>query len=425
MGLLNHGKLMVGYDIGAGFSQISYCIGDGDVETLSSVAGEESYNVPTVLCKRQGVNQWFYGKEALRCAEEGAGILVENVLQLALIGEPVQIDGTTFDPVALLALFVKRSLGMLSQVASPDKLAGMIITCDKPDGRMIEVLQQVVSSLHLKTDKVFYQSHAESFYHYVIKQPAELRQTRVLLLEYRGTRVQAYCMDSNRRTTPVVCSVDAWEHNMPPYDPMPEDESLRREKMERLDREFEDIASQVCKNTAVSSVYLIGEHYSDEWMKTSLRTLCMGRRVFQGNNLYSKGACMAIQERMRPSEVGKAHVFLGQDKLKVNIGMNMLNQGEETYVALLDAGVNWYEAEHSFEFYQRGDNEFDLLLTSLIGGECRKVRITLEDMLPGMSRMRAKIFLTGEKNLVLEIEDLGFGSFRAATHQVWRKEIAL
>lgn len=425
MGLLNPGKLIVGYDIGAEFAQISYCTGDGEVETLSSVAGEESYNVPMVLCKRLGVNQWFYGKEALRCAEEGGGILVENILKLALDGEPVQIDGTTFDPIALLTLFVKRSMGMISQVTGPERLAGMMFTCEKPDGRTIEVLQQVVSGLHLKTDKVFYQSHAESFYNYVIKQSTDLWQSRVLLLEYRGTRVQAYCMDCNRRTTPVVTSVDAWEHSMLPYEPMPEDEALRREKMERLDREFADIASLVCRNTAVSSVYLIGEHYSDEWMKESLRTLCMGRRVFQGNNLYSKGACMAMLERIRPSEVGKAHVFLGQDKLKVNIGMSMFNQGEETYVALLDAGVNWYEAEHGFEFYQRGDNEFDLQLTPLIGGESYKVRITLEDMLPGMSRMKAKLYLTGEKNLVMEIEDLGFGSFRAATHQVWRKEIAL
>ncbi len=425
MGFLNPGKLMVGYDIGNDFVQLSYCVGDGEVETLSSVAGEESYNVPMVLCKRQGANQWFYGKEALRMAEDGEGILVENLLKLALDGEPVQIDGTTFEPIALLTLFVKRSLGMLSQVAGLEKLAGMMFTCEKPDARMIEVLQQVVKGMHLKTDKVFYQSHAESFYHYVIKQSKELWQSRVLLLEYRGTRVQAYCMDCNRRTTPVVCSVDAWEHSMLPYEPMPEDEELKREKMERLDREFAELASLVCKNTAVSSVYLIGEHYSDEWMKESLRTLCMGRRVFQGNNLYSKGACMAMQERLRPSEVGKAHVFLGQDKLKVNIGMYMFHQGEETYVALMDAGINWYEAVHEFEFYQRGDNELELQLTSLMGGESRMEKITLEDMLPGMSRMKAKLYLTGEKNLVLEVEDLGFGSFRPATHQVWRKEIAL
>ena len=212
---------------------------------------------------------------------------------------------------------------------------------------------------------------------------------------------------------------------MLPYEPMPEDEELRLEKMQRMDREFAEIASMVCRNTAVSSVYLIGEQFSDEWMKESLRTLCMGRRVFQGNNLYSKGACMAMQERIYPSEVGKAHVFLGQDKLKVNIGMNMLHQGKESYIALLDAGVNWYEAEYEFEFYKKGDNELQLLLTPLIAAEKRTVTVVFEDMLPGMSRLHGKLFLTGEKNLVLEIEDLGFGSFRPATHQVWHKEIAL
>ena len=425
MGLLHHGKLVVGYDLGEKFSQISFRLGDSDVETLSSVAGEEQYNIPTALCKRTGLNQWHYGKEALRCAQEGQGILVEDILQLAIVGEPVQIDGITFDPIALLSLFMKRSLGMLSQISSPDRLTAMMVTCEKLDGRLIEVLHQAVEGMHLKTDKVYFQSHAESFYNYVIKQPEELWRARALLLEYRDTRVTAYCMDCNRRTTPVVSYIENWEYNMPPYEPMPEEESLRREKMERLDREFADIASQVCKNTAVSSVYLIGEHYSEEWMQESLRSLCMGRRVFQGSNLYSKGACFSMAERLYPSEVGKAHVFLGGDKLKSNIGMNILSQGQESYFALLDAGVNWYEAEQSFEFYMRGGNELDLEIVSLIGRESRAERIVLEDMLPGMSRMRAHLFLTGEKELVVEIEDLGFGSFRPATHQVWHKQIAL
>ncbi len=425
MGLLRHGRLLVGYDLGEQFSQISYCSGENSVETLSSVAGEECYNIPTVLCKRTGVNQWFYGREALRCAEEGQGILVEGILQLAMVGEPVQIDGIIFDPAALLALFMKRSLGLLSQVSSSDKIMALMITCEKLDGRLIEVLNQVVDTLRLKTDKVFYQSHAESFYNYVIQQPEELWKCKSLLLEYRGTRVLAYCMDCNRRTIPVVAFIESWEYSMPPYEPMPEEAALRQEKMERLDREFEGIVSQVCTSTAVSSVYLIGEHYSEEWMKESLRSLCMGRRVFQGNNLYSKGACFSVMERLNPSEVGKAHVFLGEDKLKSNIGMNILSQGQESYFALLDAGVNWYEAEQRFEFYMRGGNELELQIVSLIGRESRKVQIVLEDMLPGMSRMRAHLFLTGEKELVAEIEDLGFGSFRPATNQVWRKQIAL
>lgn len=424
MGLLRHGKLMVGFDLGEEYAQISYSQGE-DAETLSTVAGQEQYNIPAVLCKRMGANQWFYGEEAIHCADENQGILVEDLLRLAISGEPVQIDGIVFDPVSLLALFVKRALGVLSPVASPDKIYAMIITCEKLDSRLVTVLDQVVESLQLKTDRIYYQSHAESFYHYMLKQPEELWKAQVLLLEYRGTKVKSYCMGLNRRTTPVVAYVENWGYNMPPYDPMPEDEEMRREKMERLDQEFTDIATQACKRTPVTSVYLIGEHYSNEWMKESLRNLCMGRRVFQGNNLYSKGACYAVQERLKPSEIGKVHVFLGEEKLKSNIGMHILQQGHEIYYALLDAGVNWYEAEHTVEFYMRGGNELELDILSLTGKENRKVPIVLEDMLPGMSRMRAHLFLTGEKELVAEITDLGFGNFRAATEQVWRKEIAL
>ncbi|MBQ9488828.1 MAG: hypothetical protein IJU80_02730, partial [Lachnospiraceae bacterium] len=104
----NHQKLIVGYDLDWNYAQISYCNAAGSqVETVSSVAGSESFSIPTVLCKRAGVNQWYYGKEALQYAEEQQGILVENLLQLALNGEAIQIDGKEYDPVALLTLFFK------------------------------------------------------------------------------------------------------------------------------------------------------------------------------------------------------------------------------------------------------------------------------------------------------------------------------
>lgn len=60
MGLWGGEKLVVGYDLGNEFSQISVAAsGSGDVTTLSQTAGEENFNIPTVLCKRIGVNQCF------------------------------------------------------------------------------------------------------------------------------------------------------------------------------------------------------------------------------------------------------------------------------------------------------------------------------------------------------------------------------
>ena len=126
-------KVIVGYDLGNKYAQIScYVTGsEEEIRTLSSVAGSSVYTIPLALSKRQGVNQWFYGSEAIRYAGEEEGILVENLLKLARDGEPVQIDGAPIDPVALLTLFLKRSLGLLSQVTNTERIGALMITCEE------------------------------------------------------------------------------------------------------------------------------------------------------------------------------------------------------------------------------------------------------------------------------------------------------
>lgn len=428
MGLLNMNKLVVGYDLCDDYSQISYCVrgdGQGDVETLSSVAGETHYNIPTVLCKRKHVNQWFYGKEALRYAGEEQGTLVCNLVTLAAAGEPVRVEETEYDPVALLALFLKRSLGMLARISSPERIGALMITGEKLDYRMIEVLRQAVQGLRLKTDQFFFQNHTESFYNYMIRQPEEIWRFQSILCEYKENRMLSYVMECNRKTTPIAAYIAEKEYPFLSYEPMPEAEGLRREKQERLDGEFLNLAEEICRNSMISSVFLIGENFKEEWMKESLRFLCKGRRVFQGNNLYSKGACYGMLERLDASEAGKSHVFLGNDKLKANIGMKILRQGKESYYALLDAGVNWFEADNTLEFYLQEGNVVELIITSLIGRNSKLAQIILEDMPWEISRIKAHFYLSDQNTLTVELEDLGFGSIRQGSHRVWKEEIEL
>ena len=428
MGILKNEKLIVGYDLGNEFCQISYAVSaGGDVETLSQVAGEQVYNIPAVLCKRREVNQWFYGKEAIRYAAEQQGILVENLLDIALDGEPILIEDMSFDPVALLTLFFKRSLGMLSQVGTTEKLGALMITCEQLNQRMLEVLNEVIDGLRLKTDKIFFQTHAESFYDYMIRQPRELWTSQVVLFDYRNDTIKIYTLDYNKRTTPIVAYIEESEADFfRPHQSGEGQTSLIEAEKQKLDGTFLKLAEAACSNRMVSSVFLIGDGFSEEWMKESLRFLCSrGRRVFRGNNLFGKGACHGMQERIQASEVGKEYVFLGKDKLKSNIGMDILRQGESSYLALLDAGVNWYEASHITEFYIQDGNRINIKITPLIGKEIRTDRIDLEDLDGSISRLRAKLYLETEKSLVMEIEDLGFGSFRAPSGKVWQKVIEL
>ena len=170
---------------------------------------------------------------------------------------------------------------------------------------------------------------------------------------------------------------------------------------------------------------MIGDGFKEEWMDDSLKYLCKGRRVFGGNNLYSKGACFGMKEKLCESELGKNHVFLGDDKLKANIGMKVVRRGIDSYFALLDAGQNWFDAKKHCEFILETDSSFEVRITPLNGKDVAVVEISL-DGLPERPEKTTKIemdiYLKNVNTVVLHMEDKGFGEFFPASGKVWQEE---
>ncbi|MDR2045343.1 MAG: DUF5716 family protein [Clostridium sp.] len=439
-----HGnQVVIGYDLGNVHSQISYCYAEGERGKNGSRMTEEATNlyVPTVLCKRNQANQWYCGQEAFRRAQDGEGILIEDLLHLAEDGEPIRIEEAAYDPVALLTLFLKRSL---MTVAGPDRIAALMLTCRCWTSRQREVLSQALAGLGLKTARVAFQSYGESYYCYMLHQEKELWKNTSLLLEYVQERVKVYSLNLNERTRPKVLLIEEEEQPFFPRRPMsegppmsenppigenppresPRDAGLSEQWEEQLDREFLAVARRLCEGKKISSVYLIGENYSEDWMKESLRYLCKSSRVFQGSNLYSKGACYAMRERMNPSGLEKEYVFLGTEKLKANVGMKVKKQGEPFYYALLDAGCDWRSAKNTCELYLREENDVELMVTPLNGKPARLARIVLEGIQP-VTRIRLRLSMKGEDRLGVEVEDLGFGELLPSSGHEWKEELGL
>lgn len=423
-GKKSRGRIVVGYDLGEDYAQISYFIsGEEEPETLSVVTGTEQYNIPLVLCKRNGVNQWFYGKEALKHAAAGDGVLVEELVTLARKGDPVDVGGESFDPAALLTLFVKRSLSLLSLTVSLQNLAGIMFTTGDLDKRMVEVLSHTAANLNLKTDRIFFQSHVESYYYYTLNQPKELWNYGSILFDYDNRRLKAYRLNMNRKTTPVVVYIEVEEFpEMEREAGGAEEESLSVKK--ELDGRFLSIARKKCGGQSLSSVYLIGEGYKDEWASESLRYLCQGRRVFQGNNLYGKGACYAVREKLETDGGQKEYVFLGLDRLKANIGMKVLRKGLDSYYAIMDAGVNWFEAKKEFDVVLEEGNSLSIILTPLNGKEPREIHMIL-DGLPERPKRTARLHVTmemaAEDQVKIKVRDRGFGELFPASDGEWMK----
>lgn len=423
---LHKGSVLVGYDLGDDFSQISYCLfGEETVESVATVVGTKQYNIPTVLWKRKGVNQWFYGKDALKNSADD-GILIPNLVEAARKGDMLSIEEEEYDPIALLTLFLKRSLTLMSFITPIENIGALMFTVDSLDDRMVEVLAKAAVNLNLKTQKIYFQSHTESFYHFVLHQPEDLWNYQVLACEHNGKRLKTYRFEANKKTTPIVVLIEEQTYPTLVLPGEQEEETIKQDSYRLADERFLDILQSQCADRIVSCAYLLGDGFRDGWAEDSLRFLCRNRRVFQGNNLFSKGACYGIIEKTEPSEVGKTHIFLGADKLKANIGMYVKRRGKDSYFALLDAGENWFEVRKECDFILSGEeNTFCLAITPLNGKNAQKQEIVLEDA-PiregAFGRYQMELRMISAKRAETKITDLGFGEWFPSTRKVWIKQ---
>ena len=411
-------SVIVGYDLSNEYSQISYyTAGDALAKTVSIREGEEEYCIPPVLFKRSEVNQWFVGADAIAYSEAHEGELIGRLWDRALVGESVSVGGEKFDPLALLTLYVRRTLNLLTNLVNKKDVTGIMFTVPNLTKRAIEVLSVVTSSLDFKSARISFMGREESIFYYVINQPEELWKRDVVVYDYNGSRITGFKFRLNRITRPVVCFVDRQEF------------ALDKEDDRDKDRRFLDIVHETTDGQLVSCAYLLGDGFNGDWCRDSLAELCRNRRSFKGNNLYSRGACYAMQDKLASSSgENKKIVFLGNDKLKANIGMDVIRGKEKSYYALLDGGENWFDSRKRVEVILDEGNTFTITITPLDGRGVRHIEIVLDglkDHEPKSVRLRIEAIMESEDMLRLNVTDLGFGEFYPASDQLFTRTISL
>ncbi|MDO4331127.1 MAG: DUF5716 family protein [Eubacteriales bacterium] len=421
----NMGQAVAGYDLSGQTAQISYCLPGADKpETISQVAGEEEFLIPAMLAKRTDRDLWLYGREAAQSVERGEAEPVTDLLKNAAYATAVEVLGESYDPVALLSLFLKRTLSLLTPILHPDRLGAFVFTVEEVTIPVMHALRQAAAMLELKTPQIFVIGRGESFFYYNICQPEELWLRDVLVCDFSARHLKTLLFTANRRTTPVASFVEEKEWEEAERIDYTGDETEDHRSGMKLDRNFSFVLETVLEGRQVTTVYLIGEGFEGEWYQESLKILCQDRRVFLGNNLYSKGACYAGRERLTKGGISKGYAFLGKDMLKANVGMHVVRRGTDAYLALLDAGVNWYEARKECDFLLEERNTFSLRITPLDGKEVREVLVTLTG-LPARpartTRIHLQVDMTDVKTVRISMEDMGFGEFFPATHKFWEE----
>ncbi len=431
--MLKRNKAVVGFDLGNDYSQISYCRAEQSMpETMSLVMGEEQYNIPTVLCRRHGADAagaWSIGTEALKDVSDKKGILVEDLVLLAKNNVSVKMEEEDIAADALLAVFIKKTLAFLSIHVRTEDIEAVAFTMRDMNSQLMENVKKAAQQAGLKDKQLYFLSHEDCFFQYMIHQPEEMWIHDVLLYDYRSDGVKSYLLQMNRKTNPVACFIESELFpEMKQADVSQKPEAARNAFYRQLDAELLEIAREQCGKRNITSVFLLGDYFSREWCKESLRYLCRERRVFQGNNLFGKGACYGAREKVFASTLSTSYIYLSEDKLRANIGMSCDRGQEEIYFPILDAGTNWYDAKREFDVILTKNNAFTLNIAPVDGSKTRLAKISLEGLkVRGnkTNRVGLRFFMEDAQAVWIEITDKGFGEFFPSTGRIWKECLPL
>lgn len=422
----NMGKYIIGYELGKQYVQMSYLkVGEKEPQTLSMVAGQEQYNIPFVLYKQEDKNLWYIGKDALAKHKEQGGVLLTDLLENACKEEITEVNLETYDSAALLALYIKRSLTYLSLTAPLEKIAAIMFSVEKLDFRTVEVLRKMVDFLQLPGIMIQFIGKEESFYYYNLHTDVSLWSNQVYLYEMKDGKLTSFCLSLNRQTKPIVTLIEKKE-----YEPFPEVDIMPRTQEEKAlwDEIFLQYVKEDMEEKIVSTVYLIGDGFLGEWYQKSVRFLCTKRRVFLGNNLYSKGACYAFADKMEPGELSGSYVYLGTDKLKANVGMEIIRQGTPSYLAILDGGNSWYDSKKEWDMILEEENRLTFKITPLNGKNITRTQVVLHGLqmqkFP-LCRIHAEVYMETPQCMKIKLWDKGFGEFCLSGGRYWEESIEL
>lgn len=381
-------RTIIGLDLDREFSQISYYSERNmEPETVSIAQNQNKYLIPT---------------------PQGLFSLTEEAMELG---------------VMTLANFLKSCVSFV-RTATDMQQVYMMITMKEIRQPWIEALKNACEMMGMNRENVWLQTHRESLFYYTLNQKRDLWAHKVALFEYEDSRITSYVLDVDYATKPALVTVT-------PGDEMNLGSRGRRTEDEwnvYRDTKFLEMIQNTFEGESFSATFLIGDSFDKTWAVDSLSYLCRRRHVFQGRNLYTKGACYAACKRLGVGNVLTNYLYKSEDMVENNISMQMTMRGKTSNYLMVSAGVNWFDAEHTCEFILDDTNEVVIYAKSMLGGPAASYTIPLKDLPsrpPRTTRLQLKAVFTSAQRCKVTIRDLGFGDFFPASGLVWESILEL
>lgn len=414
--------LLVGFDLCDDYSQLS-CIfkNAAEPESVCITPDQSKFLIPTAVCVREMTKDWVIGEEAERCRDRMAGVYVDKLLSKLVKQEPVEIYGSMFAPEVLLEKFFRKVFGILRQRYQNNSIRQLVLTVRSCEPKIEERLYEVMLALGIDRDRVKIISHTSAFMYYIVSQPRDVWVNDVALFDY-GVEGLRYCqLTFGRKGSPTAVVAESVD--------LSEDISykmLSELSAERLAHAFESIANLTLHKKIITSLFVTGRGFEGDWSADVLRRLCMGRRVFLGQNLYTKGACYAaralVQNRLTEYQ------FLPEECIKASVSLRVYHDAQAYQLELASVGDNWKTAGANCTLILDQCNELEFTVSDAVHKDTVLEIMTLDGPVRKerrSTRLQLSLHFISRDMAVVKLKDIGFGEFYKTNYRVWEQILKL
>lgn len=405
-------KVIVGYDLCEDYTQIScYSYKTMEPIAISKGDGEENFLIPTALCIKNETKQWLFGDEAIACSKSGSGILVDHLLAKVRSNEEVELFHTGFSGLALLEKFLRRTLTLIKNYFPTEPIMKLVVTVRDTEPEFVDRIYEALSLLGIEKDRAVVMSHAGAYLYYAISQDKTLWMNDVGLFDFSEEGLMYYQIKLNRRTRPMIAGLVKTDFTANLSYDMP------RQKSSNAPYIFENVANTALYKQIVSTLYFTGSGFEGGWAEEVIKGLCVGRRVFYGQNLFTKGACYAAKE-LSGDRLLEDILLLNDDMITSSVAVRVYRDTKFTEFMLAEAGEIWYEVNRSVEVIPEGTDEMDIVIKNIMTRDILHEKLVLgrfPKRPDRMTRLAINFTCKSKGNGIIKVTDLGFGEFYPET----------
>nr|WP_294494373.1 DUF5716 family protein [uncultured Anaerosporobacter sp.] len=417
-------KLLVGFDLCNDFSQIScYSRKSFEPESICYTDDDTKYMIPTVLGVRKDTKEWLFGEDAIAKVKLDQAVLIDQIVDRICKREEFYVFDVKISPEAVLEKYFRKCLSLLKRYYPNDMVAKLVVTIPVLDLNLIKTIYKALEALALEKDRVSIQSHKQSAVNFAMSQNRDLWMNDVGVFDFEENGLQYYQLKINRKHVPMTITVTQKDLS----DTLSYDLLEDLDDKESLSYIFENLAKSVLYKQLVTTLYMTGKGFEGTWADEVFKHLCAGRRVFKGQNLYTKGACYYARQL---SGEGRSEdfIYLTEEMIASSVGVALYKDARLNEYTLVKAGTLWYEASCEVRLILDDMDEIIISVQDLYSKEVHKHEISLaalEKRPPKMTRIELRISFDDPNTCIVTVKDMGFGEYFPSTNQVIEQTITL